>query len=148
MEPLLDDHLIDGFAAVVVLFVPGLELPPLGILQFDNAVADSGGNDGHEAEQETGVDVGHFAAGEVVVSRQEVARSQRGRVQLRRLRAGIRFAEEEDVLLDLSVAHVQSGADDVVERDAPHVLDLGRREHPVARVLEPTKRHFKKNYNN
>ena len=136
MEPLFDDHFVDGFP-IVVLLMAGLELTPLGILQLDDAVTDTSGHNRHETQQQASVDVRHLTSGEVVVSGEEVARCQRRGVELRRLRARIVLSEEENVFLDLALADVERGADDIVEGDAPDVLDLGRREHTVADVLEP-----------
>ena len=102
MKPLFDDHFVDRFA-IVVLLVTRPEAAPLRVLQFNDAVADAGGDDGHERQQQAAVDVGYLAAGEVVVAGQVIARRQRRCVQLHRLRAGIALAEEEHVRLDLAL---------------------------------------------
>ena len=136
VQPLLHHHLVHRFP-VVVLFVTGLQLAPLGILQFDDAVADAGGDDRHKGQEETAVDVRHFTSGKVIVADQEVAGRQRRGVELTGLRTRVAFPEEEDVLLNLSLADVHRGADHVVERRLADFVHLVASEHSVVGILEP-----------
>ena len=61
VQPLLDAHLVHGLA-VVVLLPAHLHLPPLGVHDLDDAVAEDTDQDGHDAEDDAAVDVGRLAA--------------------------------------------------------------------------------------